>query len=148
MKIDEIFSAVNQLNSTNIYELLYDMGLKVSYCDALNKRKLDATLSDNIIPIKSNLEPEHEHFVLFHEYGHYLLHSNENRTFSFYLSKYKNKLENEANIFAFLCMMKDEYLYDVDVVSLAIHKGIPERIAISVYEHLINHYNLLFNKTI
>lgn len=136
MRIDEIQKVVNQLNSNCVVDLLKQHGIKVAYCEALNKRKMDATLSDNVILIKTDLTAEHEEFILFHELGHYLLHFEKNRAFSFYLYRYKNRLENEANIFAFLCLLKEEELEDVNLIDFAIRKGVPSQIAVRVVESL------------
>lgn len=137
MKIDEINSAVQAITSSTIYEILKDYNLNLVYSDVLNNRKLDATLSENIILIKSNLTPEYEQFVLYHELGHYLLHLEQEAKFSFYLSKYKNRIENEANVFSFLCLTKDMDLNNTNIIELAEQVGIPSKIAVKIYEYLM-----------
>ncbi|MEA4875405.1 ImmA/IrrE family metallo-endopeptidase [Anaerorhabdus sp.] len=137
MKIEEIKKVVQTINSSNIYELLKENNLNVVYSDILNNRKLDATLFENIILIKSNLTPEYEQFILYHELGHFLLHFQSEERYSFYLSKYKNRIENEANIFSFLCLTRDMDLTNTNIIELSVQLGIPSKIASKIYEYML-----------
>ncbi len=137
MKIEEIKNVVQSINCSNIYELLKENNLNVVYSDILNNRKLDATLFENIILIKSNLTPEYEQFILFHELGHFLLHFQSDERYSFYLSKYKNRIENEANVFSFLCLTRDIDLTNTNIIELSQQLGIPSKIAQKIYDYML-----------
>lgn len=141
MKIEEIIQVVQTIKSSNIYDVLKEYNLSIIYSEILNGKRFDATLSENFILIKSDLTPEYERFVLFHELGHYLLHHESGARFSFYLSKYKNRIENEANVFSFLCLTKNIDLMNINIIELSTSLGIPEKIAIKIYEYLrLSHY--------
>lgn len=143
MKIEDILKTTQMIKSSNVYEVIKDYNLNVVYSEMLNNKKFDATLSGNIILIKTDLMPEYERFVLFHELGHYLLHQESDAKFSFYLSKYKNRIENEANAFSFLCLTKDIDLTNMNIIKLSVQLGIPEKIAIKIYDYLLlNQYCL------
>lgn len=65
-----------------------------------------------------------------HELGHYLLHHDDNMNFSFYLSKYKSKLETEANLFACICILKNTNISkSLSLPSELMKSGVPEQIA-------------------
>ncbi|MEF9966885.1 MAG: hypothetical protein RR766_00110 [Longicatena sp.] len=44
------------------------------------------------------------------------------------------ELELEANIFAFFALTINESLANINIINIAIHKGVPEQIAIQVYD--------------
>lgn len=124
-----------------IYELLYNEDIEVIEDQRLLKRKCDSAIlaSDGSVGIfiKPDLPEEYRQFLLWHEYGHYKLHYDENMHFNFYLSRFAWKTEREANTFAALNLLKGEDIYDQNVIALLISKGVPEQIAIKVYDSLI-----------
>ena len=95
-------------------------------------------ISDNnntAIFMTPELLEEYRQFLLWHEYGHYKLHYDPNMRSSFYLSRFKWKSEHEANVFAALALLKDEFISeDTNVINLMVHKGIPKRIVYKVYD--------------
>ncbi len=138
--IDRVYQQVQSTKNYCIDDLLSILNIEVFHDERMNNKKndafLDASDERNILFIKDNLNEDYERFVILHEIGHLLLHYDGTRTFSFYLSRYKWRVESEANMFAFLYLLKDEDLEDQNILNIAIHKGIPEQIAIKAYESL------------
>lgn len=50
------------------------------------------------------------------------------------ISKFNEELELEANAFAFFALTIHESTENINIIDLAIHKGVPEQIAIQVYD--------------
>lgn len=135
-KIDE---ALQWIQSCCVDDVLSQFNIKVIHAPELNKTKKDSFLKiinrQSIIFIKTNLNENYEKFILYHEIGHFLMHYEEGMQYSFYLSRFKNRLEVEANIFACTCLLNDEYKEEVDIINLLQRKGVPEEIALQFYEH-------------
>lgn len=141
MNTTQIQKVVDEVPDVCIYELLYNENIEVIEDQRLSKRKCDsAILASNGavgIFVKPNLPEEYKQFLLWHEYGHFKLHFEENMHVNFYLSRFAWKTEREANMFAALNLLKSEDIYDQNVIALLISKGVPEQIAVKTYESLI-----------
>lgn len=140
MNFDKIIREVNELKSGCIIDLLNDRNIKVVFDASMNKNKMDSVLkileNRSIIFIKTDLNDDYKRFVLLHELGHYILHYNADMQYTFYLSRYKNRLEIEANVFACTCLLNDEDCDQVDLINLLERKGVPEKIALQFYDNL------------
>ena len=141
MTIETIAKQIQNIQHICFSDLTSELGITVVYDERMNNKKNDAYLDiskdcEKTMFIKTNLEENYEKFIILHEIGHLLLHYSEGQTFSFYLSRYKWRLENEANMFAFLYLLKDEEVEDANIVDLAVHKGIPQQIAQKAYDSL------------
>ena len=131
---NQIINKVKILPSTNIYEVLYLFDIEIKETDLLKNRKCDSQIISfngvTGIYIKQDLEEEYKQFLLWHELGHYLLHHDDNMNFNFYLSKYKSKLETEANLFACICILKNANISkSSSLTSELMQSGVPEQIA-------------------
>lgn len=145
MTIEYITKQIESIQDICFSDLPSDLGIQIIPNEKMNNKKNDAYLDisedgEKNLFIKTNLEKDYEKFIILHEIGHLLLHYNEGQTFSFYLSRYKWKLENEANMFAFLYLLKDEDLDGQNIINIATHKGIPEQIAQKAYDSLQPHF--------
>lgn len=140
--IQRISQQIQPIRNLSIDDLLRECEIEIFFDERMNNKKNDAFLDTSqgkkTLFIKTDLEKNYENFVILHEVGHFLLHYDGTRSFSFYLSRYKWRLENEANMFAFLFLLKDEDIEDQNIINIAIHKGIPEQIAIKSYESLVS----------
>lgn len=129
---------LKQFNTLCTEDMLRQLGITIVPREEMNKNKMDAMLfmynRYALIFMKTNLEEAYAQFVLYHEIGHYLLHRGVGSQYSFYASRYKNRLESEANVFACTCLLQNEDIEDIDVISLLIHKGVPNKIAVQFYE--------------
>lgn len=132
----KVLQAVNKMGYSSIKDYLKENRIKV-YTSTDNFDNEDAYLCNDIIFIRKNLPRKYRNFVLLHEIGHHIMHSNQGISFSFSLRVRKNKLELEADTFACLMLLQDEELEDVDVITLLQSKGVPEQIAIKFYESRI-----------
>lgn len=135
MEYERIISSFNTLN---IDDMMNYLGIKLIYEETMNKNKMEAMLkifnNHALIFIKTNLDETYRRFVLYHEIGHYLLHYEIDGHYSYYTSKYKNKLENQANDFACECLLYDEDIEDINIIDLLICKGVPLNIAVRYCE--------------
>lgn len=142
MNYEKIIREVNELKSGCIIDLLNERNIKVVFDASMNKNKMDSVLkileNRSIIFIKTDLNDDYARFVLLHELGHYTLHYNKDMQYTFYLSRYKNRLEIEANAFACTCLLNDEDCVQVDLINLLEHKGVPKKIALQFYDNLVN----------
>lgn len=105
--IDDVITGVKEVHSTDdLYELYQALEILILYLDEGNilLQGNDSLynrcyLGKEIVFIRSGLEPGYEKFILAHELGHALLHTNlKTNTFDPLLNS--NKLEKQANYFA------------------------------------------------
>lgn len=134
--LDRIASAVNNvidINKTNnIYQLLEIMGIEINYKDFKNN-KTQSCLIKNFegqytIFLRRNLDYRYEQFLLAHELGHFVLHTDEQVSFYFLAGLYANRLEREANRFACRLLLADVDINDMkymDMNFIIKEKGIP-----------------------
>ena len=138
MDLEKMTQIIASLPSSNIYELLYLNDIEVIEFEKMNQRKADSMICANDgnfgIFIKPDLPEKYKQFLLWHEFGHYTLHYDPDMHFNFYLSRYKWRTEHEANTFAALALLSDHELENVNVISLLQRKGVPEEIALRVFE--------------
>ncbi|NLC96874.1 MAG: ImmA/IrrE family metallo-endopeptidase [Erysipelotrichaceae bacterium] len=132
---------IDALPSNNIYELLYLNDIDIIESNKLINKKLESQIvivnKEAGIYIKPNLDEMYKQFLLRHEFAHYLLHYEEDKHYNFYLSRFKNKSELEANLFSVISLLKDLDIYeDTNVLELLINNGVPEQIAIQTFEAL------------
>lgn len=132
--VNKIIGKINELPSTDVYELLYLLDIEIHETDFLKNRKCDSQIISfggvTGIYIKQELKEEYKQFLLLHELGHYLLHYDDNMNFNFYLSRYKSKLEVEANLFACIALLKKMNLSkNSSLINVLIQNGVPEQIA-------------------
>lgn len=144
MNLEGIQIKIREIPSLNCMDILDAYSINLIYDSQMNKYKMDSMLRTlhhhTIIFMKTNLEENYEKFLLFHEIGHYILHYVEDMKYSFYLSRYKNRLEREANAFACLCLLSDEEYEEVNIIELLKNKGVPQQIAIQFYETISQFY--------
>lgn len=134
MNLKDIYNEVSRLNGINVYDLIEKLDLHVIENPNFENRKLYSSIlfDQKIIFVQPELEEEFKQFLLWHKIGHYLLHHSEGSSFNFYISRFKSKTEMEANSFAFFAMMIGETAENINILDAAIHKGIPEQIAVKV----------------
>lgn len=134
-KIDE---ALQWVDSYEIDNLLHQFHIRLINAPEMNKNKMDSLLKifdhESVIFIKTDLNEEYRKFILYHEIGHYLLHYQEGMKFTFYLSRYKSRLEMEANLFACSCLLNDVNYEDMNIIDYLTRQGVPYKIAIQFYE--------------
>ena len=101
-----VLGLIDEYNTNDIYELCFYLNIMIVKLDSNNVllKRRDAyyyrDLDDNeVIFIKDDLKPPLEKFILKHELGHALCHT-ELLCVGFNFTN-KNKLEKQANYFAF-----------------------------------------------
>ena len=134
-KIDD---ALRHIENFDIEDILNQFNIQLIHASEMNINKMDSLLKvfhhRSVIFIKTDLEEQYRKFILYHEIGHYLLHYEEGMKFSFYLSRYKNRLEIEANNFACRCLLHDENWENLDIIDTLSRKGVPYKIAVQFYD--------------
>lgn len=136
----KVLQAIEIMNSRSVKEYLDDNKVKI-YSSKDNFDDEDAYLCNGTIFIRKYLYGNYRNFILLHEIGHHIMHSDLGVGFGFSLKVRKNKLEIEANTFACMCILRDECLDDVNIIDLLMRKGVPEQIAVSFYEN----FSLIYN---
>ncbi len=124
--IDDIIGGLYEYyNTNNIYELCDILNIQIKRIDSNNilLRGNDSIyirdyFNCEVIFIRNDLNMESEKFILFHELGHALLHTDIfkaafNRNFI-----NKNKLEKQANYFAFKMLNVEFDEIELDGMSL------------------------------
>lgn len=123
-------------------DLLDYLSLKVIKENRMLDKYNDAVLmtgtTKSIIFLKQNLNSAYEYFLILHECGHRIYHFQENGRYSYIQSTYCKKLENEANVFACMYLLKGEDLTDCNIIQLLENKGVPHKIAVSFVENIPN----------
>lgn len=133
---------ISDFNTLNVDDILCQLDIELVYEETMNKNMMEALLKiferHATIFIKTNINENYRRFVIFHEIGHYLLHYEVDSHYSYYSSRYKNKLENQANNFACECLLFDDDIQDINIIELLVNKGVPYKIAVSYYEYYQN----------
>lgn len=123
-----------------ISDLLSNYNITLFYDHQMNKTKMDSMLkilnNHSVIFMKTNLDAVYEIFLIYHEIGHFLLHYEHDMKYSFFLSRYKNRLEVEANTFACFCLLENEDCTDVNIIDLLINKGVPKKLALQFFYYV------------
>lgn len=130
----------NLYHTDNVKEIIDYHDISIQYNDELNKNS-DGNLliiqKQAYITLKTDLDPIYENFVLAHELGHYILHYDDNISFSFLVRTKKNALEREANEFACRLLLHDVDIKKTDNLDFIIkEKGIPLKIWRTVCEYI------------
>jgi len=106
--IDECIMGLNEYyECDNVYDLLKDLGINIIYLDSSNilLRNNKAFysrdfLGEETVFINNNLNKDFEKFILAHELGHALLHTDMSSAAFNYKVLNVGKLEKQANYFA------------------------------------------------
>lgn len=141
MKVaDYVEQVIHLYHTNNVRELIDYYDISIQYCDTLNQNCDSSLIVINkqaYITLKTDLNPLYENFLLAHEFGHFLIHYDDNISFSFILKTRKNALEREANEFACRLLLHDVHIDEVENIEFIIQeKGIPLKIWYSVNEFI------------
>lgn len=136
----EVEQLVNTYNTNNVREIAEYFNIAIEYQE-FRAKTLDSRLiiSDGAgyIFIRPDLDSAYENFLIAHELGHYILHYDENISFNFLRRIYKTRLEKEANTFACLLLICEEYdnIKMCDNIEFILkEKGIPLKIWYSIFD--------------
>jgi len=134
MTIESIFESVRTLESKNIYELYEIFGIEIYYTPLLITHDRDSMIicdgTHKGVFIRPNPDPKYIQFLLWHEFGHYILHWKPNMRMNYYLSTRWRETEQQANIFAVINILQYADSRSADPVRIAISNGVPYQIAI------------------
>lgn len=140
MDLSVIQEKVKEATKYCVFDFLNNYNIKLVYDSQMDKTKMDSMLkilnNQSIIFMKTNLDETYKTFLIYHELGHYLLHYEKDMKYSFYLSRYKNRLELEANTFACLCLLENESCIDINIIELLNNKGVPNKLALQFYNYI------------
>lgn len=135
---------LNEFKTLNVKEIADHLDVSIQYQD-FKAKTLDSRLiivdSKGYIFVRSNLDCAYENFLIAHEFGHYVLHYDENISFNFLRRVYKTRLEREANEFAIRLLMYEELhnIKDVENIEFIVkEKGIPLKVWYSLNEKIMN----------
>ena len=136
-------------NTDNVRDLVDYHNITIQYNDILNKNS-DSTLvvieGKPYLTLKFDLDPLYENFLLAHELGHFLLHYDDNISFTYLLRTRKTALEREANEFACRLLLYDINIKEVENMEFVVkEKGIPLKIWYSVNELIFPQINNVNN---
>lgn len=109
MKPLEIYRKVKELETFDIFELYRQKGISIFHKPELFVHSnTDARIITNIygrtvvfLNMRSGENPFYEHFLLWHEYGHYLFNEMAIQPQKFTRSEQGKLIEVDSNIFAF-----------------------------------------------
>ncbi len=136
-----VHQQISFYHTDNVKELLDYHNIEVFYTDNVFNHHDSCIVmfqGHGNINIKNNINPLYENFLLAHELGHYLLHYDEDISFSFLLNCYKNKLEKEANEFACRLLLNDvSFDENTNIEFIIKEKGIPLKIWYSLSDKLL-----------
>ncbi len=131
---------ISKLDIFKLYEhygsikaILDYLGIDIEYLELKGKmvesRIVINFYGDTTIFITPNLDEQYENFILAHELGHYILHYDNDTSFSFLRNVYKTKIEKEANEFACDILLSDINIKQVENIDfIRKEKGIPDKI--------------------
>lgn len=134
MKFKEIMNCVNEYLESDVYELLKELNIDITYDNDLAGNKdcrIFSCEDGNCIFIKENLNPLYEQFLILHEIGHYLMHYDISTYFT-----PVGRIENEANMFACLWLIKNDIDSAQYYDQYLINCGVPINIAIKFQDTL------------
>lgn len=132
----KIKDALKEMEGYNIKEFLLEHNIRV-YSTLQLENGEDGFLCNDKIIVRKHLPRNYRKFVVLHEIGHFIMHSNDSLAFSYTQLGHRNKLEVEANMFACLKLLENDILEEVNVVSSLLNKGVPEQIAFKFIEWYI-----------
>ncbi len=129
----EVYSRFKSLESFNIYELLMNSDIGIYYQPTVfnkipNSEAVILVTDDNTAGIflrdDPDLNPQHTLFLLWHEYGHYLIDGPSGHTRHFDQAALHSKDEQAANILAVFALIDPKETTE-DLCTLSNKKGIP-----------------------
>ena len=92
-------------------------------------------LGRDFIAVDVRLGPVEKLVVLFHELGHFLLHPPESgATASFHHIGRPTRQEQEADVFAYCCLIPQRWIVERDAGEIAEQEGIPDEILAARYD--------------
>lgn len=134
--IKSIVNGITEMYHTrNIYELINSLNITLIRKDFKNSKKarfFRNSFGDEFIFLDSKLSESEERYVLAHELGHAILHTNLSCEY-FYFSKLNyDKVEFQANLFATELLIADndldtEFIKDKTLNQLSKYFGVPEQ---------------------
>lgn len=145
--IELIYETIGRLESSNIYVLLETFGIDIHYTPQMIPHKRDSMIiccgNRKGIFIKPNPNPKYIEFLLWHEFGHYILHYKPYLKMNYKLSTFRDLYEQQANIFAVFGLLHSVDLTDRKPVDAAVSLGVPAIIAADVFRTLAeNRYTM------
>lgn len=143
MKIEYVYEAFQNLQSTNIYELLDLLKIEITYTPLLIAYKRDSMIicdgTRQMIFLRPMVDAGYREFLLWHEVGHYILHYHPHLKMNYRVSTYRELLEQEANLFAVFGLLVNEDLTDRRGIDAAVQKGVPPLVASDIFRLLYKH---------
>lgn len=143
--IKNIVNGVTETYHTkNIYELINLLNITLIRKDFTNSKKarfFRNSFGDEFIFLDNNLSELEERYVLAHELGHAILHTNLSCEY-FYFSKVNyDKVEFQANYFATELIIDDndidlEFLKGKTINQLSSYFGVPEQMILYKFNNL------------
>ncbi len=138
--IHEVLDQFRNLESRNINELLLNRDIKIYYCPFVftNDQSRDAvilTFEDQtaiFLRLLPDENPLYEQFLLWHEFGHYVVDGKSEHTRSFDYYTHNKADEVPANVFAVLGLLDPENPTGEDIYTAARRTGIPSEILVNV----------------
>lgn len=140
MSTSAVVDFADAIMSYGVDRFMEDNNISVVENKSFDKLKVMATIDmgfeKSTIFVKCGLQEHEKKFYVLHELGHYVNHFEDGVVKSFYLSRYKNRAEKEANLFACIILLNNDY--SGDIISKLTSKGVPENIAFSSFEELVS----------
>ena len=140
--ISTIYRSIADLESQNIYELLYNRDIEIHYEPIMLTQKRHSMILNwngrTAIFIAPVADVRFAEFLLWHEFWHYILHYSPGMKMNYYLSTRNVAIEYQANVFATIGIMRHVNLYGVDPVQSATSRGIPLEIARDVMKTIFD----------
>lgn len=146
-KIEYIYESFKKLKSGSIYEILDTLEIEINYNPLLIPHRRDSMIicdgSHTAIFLRPITDTNYREFLLWHELGHYVLHYNPRMKMNYALSTYKDRYEQEANLFAVFGILAHADLSDRHGIDAAISGGVPAVVASDIFRLLqANNYTM------
>lgn len=137
----DILNFVSALESSNIYELLFNRGIDIFVQPSLFRKDdtRDAIILSTpdghtgiFLRIDPLQYPKYAAFLLWHELGHYIIDGPNEHTRSFDLTGRLNHDESTVNMFTVFAMVPPENVSRTNVLIKAADSGIPSEVMIDI----------------
>jgi Zn-dependent peptidase ImmA (M78 family) len=113
------------LTEADFYRLCRRYGIRVTEMPLRVGGFHYRVLGRDYIAVDARLKPPEKLAVLFHELGHFLLHAPASATnASFHHVGRKTRAEQEADLFAYCCLVPRKWLFERDMAEISAEEGI------------------------
>lgn len=120
-----------------IDDLLDSAGIHIIESERVPEQYDAMLINKDMLFLRDNTPSPYRNFLILHELGHYFCQYDKDISFAYTIRMSRSRAELEANTFACLYLLKDENLENTDIIELWKHRGVPEKVALKVYDYML-----------